>query len=88
MGSTARFHGECVHGEWAGDGGIVIGRDFCWIELRPESGVWKREELKVRVLTEGLGEYRVTGTDMILREGEWCELSLPEGEVRLLLERV
>lgn len=88
MGSTARFHGECVHGEWARDGGIVIGRDFCRIELRPESGVWKREELKVRVLTEGLGEYRVTGTDMVLREGEWCELPLPEGEVRLLLERV
>ena len=62
--------------------------DCGFFELKAESGAWKKEALSVRVLIEGFGDYRLAGTDLVLRDGEWVELPLPEGEVRFRLERV
>ena len=88
IGGRGRFHAVCEHGEWALADGVLLKGDCGCIELKAESGAWKKEALSVRVMVEGFGDYRLAGTDTILRDGEWCELPLPEGEARFRLERV
>ncbi|MCI9573615.1 MAG: hypothetical protein HFH97_13605 [Lachnospiraceae bacterium] len=88
IGAEGRIHAECDYGEWSLEDGVLLGEGFERIELKAVSGPWKREALRARVLMEGFGDYRLAGTDVILRDGEWCELPVPEGEMRFLLERV
>ncbi len=88
IGARGRIHAVCEHGEWAREDGILLGADCGRLELKAESGVWKAEALGVRVLMEGFGDYRLVGTDLVLRDGEWRELPVSEGGVRFLLERV
>lgn len=88
IGTEGRIHAECDYGEWSLEDGVLLGEGFERIELKAVSGPWKREALRARVLMEGFGDYRLAGTDVILRDGEWCELPVPEGEIRFLLERV
>ena len=86
IGEKRRFHAECVHGAWAEEGGIRIDEDWSRVILRAESGAWKKESLSVRIMAEGMGDYRIGGTDNMLRDGAWLEIAASEDPV--VLEKV
>ena len=87
IGTGGRIHTECTHGEWA-SAGICISGDCSRITLKAESGPWKKESLAVRILIEDFGDYRLAGTDTVIRGGEWAALPVPEGEAEFVLERI
>lgn len=86
IGETGRIHAECVHGRWIPGKGIFVGRDAGRIVLEAESGSWKKESLCVRILAEGLGDYRLKEDGRTIRDGEWAEIRLPSGSGRLVLD--
>lgn len=59
-----------------------------WLNQPQKCGPWKKESLAVRILIEDFGDYRLAGTDTVIRGGEWAALPVPEGEAEFVLERI